>query len=105
MSKRVCSQPGCATLIDTSGYCPTHARERDKARGSKQARGYGQSHVKERAKWAAIIARMPVLCSRCRQPISAGMDWHLDHTDDRHGYRGPSHATCNLSAAGKAAHR
>ena len=105
MSKRVCSQPGCAVLIDTSGYCPTHARERDKARGSKEQRGYGAAHSKERAKWAAIIARMPVLCSRCHLPITADMDWHLDHTPDRRGYLGPSHATCNLSAAGKAAHR
>jgi hypothetical protein len=40
MSLRVCSQPGCATLIDTSGYCPSHARDRDKARGSRQQRGY-----------------------------------------------------------------
>lgn len=105
MSKRVCSQPGCPVLIDTAGYCPTHARERDKARGSKQQRGYGAAHIHERAKWAAIIARTDVPCSRCHQPISAGMAWQLDHTDDRTGYRGPSHKACNLSAAGKASHR
>jgi len=105
MSKRVCAQPGCATLIDKSGYCPDHARERDKARGTKQQRGYGLAHSKERARWARILARTPVPCARCGEPILVGDAWHLDHEDDRLGYLGPSHATCNLSAAGKVSHK
>jgi hypothetical protein len=31
-----------------------------------------------------------------------GSQIHLDHTDDRQGYRGLAHALCNLSAAGLA---
>ena len=32
----------------------------------------------------------------CNEPIHAAEDWHLDHTDNREGYLGVSHATCNL---------
>jgi hypothetical protein len=37
--------------------------------------------------------------------ILLGQQWHLDHNDDRTGYRGPAHARCNTSAGGKAAHQ
>jgi hypothetical protein len=37
--------------------------------------------------------------------ILAGQEWHLDHNDDRTGYRGPAHALCNTSAGGRASHR
>lgn len=105
MSKRVCSQPGCPTLIDGPGYCPTHARERDQARGTRQQRGYGTKHIKERARWARIIAHTDIPCSRCHEPITSTDEWQLDHNDDRTGYLGPSHKGCNLSAAGVASHR
>jgi len=106
MSLRVCSQPGCATLIDTSGYCPSHARERDTARGSRQDRGYDAAHDAERARWARIIKRTSVPCARCHEPITDGMAWDLGHTDDRKAWTGPEHAgPCNRSAAGKASHQ
>lgn len=108
MSKRVCSQPGCATLIDASGYCTEHARQRDKARGTATQRGYGTKHTNERAKWARIIARTSVPCARCHSPIPAGSPsaaWQLGHTDDRRTWTGPEHTLCNLSAAGKASHQ
>ena len=105
MGKRVCSEAGCPVLVDKAGRCPAHTRAKDKARGSRQARGYGAAHDAERRRWAKVIARMPVPCARCCEPITAGMTWHLDHTDDRTGYLGPSCAPCNLSAGGKAAHR
>lgn len=37
---RVCSQSGCGVLISKAGYCTTHARVREQARGTRQARGY-----------------------------------------------------------------
>lgn len=40
-------------------------------------------------------------CGRCRLPIEAGQPWHLDHSDDRAGYIGPSHARCNTSAGAR----
>lgn len=37
-------------------------------------------------------------CPRCGGLLDATMDLHLDHTDDRTGYLGLSHALCNLRA-------
>lgn len=103
MAKRVCCEPGCPTLTDTT-RCTEHTRQRDKARGTRQQRGYDAEHDRERAKWKAILDRRPWPCGRCPEQIMPGQLWHLDHTDDRAGYIGPSHDHCNLSAAGKAAH-
>ena len=105
MGKRVCNAIGCPVLIDGPGRCPTHQREAETRRGSRQQRGYGSEHDAERKRWAKVIARMPVPCARCHEPIMAGMDWALDHTDDRTDYLGPSHAFCNNSAGGKASRR
>ena len=44
-------------------------------------------------------------CARCGTRILPEADWHLDHAEDRTQYLGPSHAQCNLSAAGTASHR
>ena len=105
MARRVCVEPGCPTLTDST-RCPTHARERDKARG-KRAHGSGSdwTHTKLRRSWQARMdAGEPVDCWRCHKPIDVG-DWHLGHDDhDRTIYRGPEHPRCNLSAAGKARH-
>jgi hypothetical protein len=41
------------------------------------------------------------MCARCGLPIAAGAEFDLDHTDDRAGYLGVSHRTCNRRAGGK----
>jgi hypothetical protein len=48
-----------------------------------------------------FVASGAAVCARCGEAISPWEEWHLDHNDDRTGYIGPSHAKCNLSAAGK----
>jgi len=74
----------------------------DPSRSHTAGRGYGWSHQLERARWAAAVASGEVTCSRCGSPIGPDQEWHLDHHDDRSlGYRGASHAICNLSAAGR----
>lgn len=99
MARRVCAEPGCPELTDTT-RCPTHTRAKDKARGTTSARGYGPAHQRERATWQRRIDRGEVvMCSRCDSPIQGA--WHLDHTADRLGYLGPSHDLCNLRAAGR----
>jgi hypothetical protein len=101
---RVCPEPGCPEPT-AGGRCDTHRAQYERRRGTRQQRGYDQTHVKLRANWKRKVDRCEVKCARCRQLILPGETWHLDHTDDRAGYLGPSHERCNTSAGGKAAHR
>lgn len=103
MAKRVCADPGCPTLTDTT-RCTEHTRAKDKARGTKQQRGYDATHDRERTRWRKLINTRGATCARCAAPIQPGEPFHLDHTSDRGSYLGPSHPECNLSAAGKASH-
>lgn len=80
------------------------ARQQDQARDTKAERGYGRDFQQERRRWRRILAVRSWPCARCRQPIHPGQPRHLDHTDDRTDLLGPSHAACNTSAGGKAAH-
>lgn len=103
MARKVCAEPGCPTLTDTT-RCTEHTRARDKARGSRQARGYDAAHDKLRTQWQARIDRGDDV--RCWRPGCGvrltGRAWHLGHDDhDRSVYRGPECIACNLSAAGR----
>lgn len=102
---RVCLEPGCpARGAWTRGRCPTHAREYDRGRGTRQERGYGAKHDRERSRiQARIDAGDPVTCWRCGVRL-VGREWHLDHSSDRLSYRGPACVPCNLGLAGKARH-
>lgn len=91
---KVCSQPGCPVLT-TATRCPTHTREKDRARGSRHERGYDAAHDALRAEWAPIVAMGNTKCARCKQIITIYDAWELDHTDDRTAYLGPSHEACN----------
>ncbi|MFC5676057.1 hypothetical protein [Aeromicrobium endophyticum] len=105
MAKRVCIQSGCGKLIDAGrSRCPDHERQRDKARGTRQARGYGAAHDQLRAAWQTKIDHGDrVVCWRpdC-DTVLVGRNWHLGHDDhDRTKYRGPECVPCNLAAAGR----
>lgn len=104
-AKKICAKPGCPRPA-TGSLCTPHARAADKARGTREQRGYGQAHRNQRQAIAPQVATGTVRCARCNDYIQPGQDWHLDHDDnDRTKYIGPSHKHCNLSAAGRAAHR
>lgn len=63
---------------------------------SAAARGYDYEHVKlGRAARAALVPGTP--CPRCGEPMTPDQALDLDHTDDRQGYLGLSHASCNRS--------
>jgi hypothetical protein len=71
----------------------------NKRQASRHARGYTNAHVARRRQLEPLVATGQVSCCRCGQPIEPGQPWHLDHRDDRRGYLGAAHATCNLRAA------
>lgn len=99
---RVCAEPGCPTLIPQPGRCPTHARARDRARGTRQERGYDSAHLKLRREWEPRVATGTVKCWRCGRLIPAGVPWDLGHDDtDRTAYRGPEHQHCNRATNGR----
>ncbi|KZE90634.1 hypothetical protein AVP41_00153 [Microbacterium sp. TNHR37B] len=103
---KVCSEPGCPTLTRGS-RCTTNQRAKERARGTRQQRGYNGNHDRLRAEWAPIVAAGTVRCANptCGRPIRPGQAWDLGHTEDRTAYRGPEHAACNRSEGGRATHR
>lgn len=107
MANRVCRD--CPAIIPATAYkgrCPKHARQADKARGTKAERGYDASYHQQRRAWQRRMnTGERVTCWRCDEPIDPE-HWHLGHDDDdRTVLRGPECPPCNLSAAGKASHR
>ncbi len=107
MPRKVCAEPGCPTLTDRT-RCTTHERAKDRARGTRQERGYDADHDREAKRWRDAVRRGElVTCWRCGDPITDPNDCHLGHDDhDRRVTRGPEHGRgCNLSAAGTSAPR
>lgn len=105
---RVCGEPGCPE-IQAAPRCPDHTREVERTRGTRQQRGYDAQHDRLRRQWKPKVERVTVHCHAkvCVMParlILPGQPWDLGHTDDRSGWTGPEHATCNRRAGGRAAH-
>ena len=98
---KVCAEPGCPELTNTT-RCTTHTREKDKARGTRQERGYDAAHEAERKRWEPIVATGGVTCWRCLTPIDPDQPWDLGHDDhDRTIYRGPECLRCNRATAAR----
>lgn len=98
---RVCTEPGCPEFVK-SGRCEDHRRQRDRARGTRQERGYDTEYDRLRK---AYVKRMEAgerfHCWRCRTRIDPAR-WHLGHDDhDRSIIRGPECPACNLATAGR----
>ena len=59
-------------------------------------------HKRLRRRYAEELARQPIPCCRCGQPITAGDRWHLDHYPIAEIDGGTeihiSHAACNCAA-------
>lgn len=102
MSKRVCAEPGCPRLIDAGardGRCDQHRRAKDRARGTRQERGYDAEYDARRKRDVRRMASGEVLtCWRCERPILPH-EYSLGHCDDdRRVIHGPEHLTaCNLA--------
>lgn len=94
MTLKVCLEPGCPTL--TSGTrCTEHERARDKARGTRQERGYDAAYDRLRRNYQLRMEAGEVfMCWRCEeleQPHLIDPDnWDLGHDPgDRTVIRGP----------------
>lgn len=103
-ARKVCNVFGCIATATQRGKCDQHAREADRARGTRQERGYGREHDDLRRAWL-LRGVVGQTCPTCLQLILPGQAWDLGHTADRLGYIGPQHAgPCNRAEGGRAAH-
>lgn len=102
-AKHPCSEPRCPVPLPAgTSRCPEHTRARDKARGTRQQRGYDRTYDRERRRWAPLVATGTVGCARCRAPIPAAAPWDLGHDDhDRSIIVGPEHRACNRATSGR----
>jgi hypothetical protein len=85
----------CGVLVRGRSRCPTHERQHDRARGTRQQRGYDAAHDALRAQLVATYHPADP-CPRCRQPLGgevARLD--LMHNEDRSDWLGLGHASCN----------
>lgn len=62
-------------------------------------RGYGWRHQKLRKLLLPTAYGKP--CTRCGLPLVKGQALDLDHTDDRSGYSGFAHRSCNRRAGAR----
>jgi hypothetical protein len=93
----------CPTIL-TSGerYCPRHARQYERRRGSATTRGYDTQHRALRTDWQRRIdAGETVMCADgCGTRITA-RTWQLGHDHQRGGYLGPQTIACNTREGGR----
>ncbi len=69
---------------------------------STTARGYGNTHQRQRAKWEPTVNAGLAHCHAklCLMPtrwIDPALPWDLGHTEDRSRWTGPEHPRCNRS--------
>lgn len=69
-------------------------------------KGYGWAHQEARRRALEVLVD-GTLCHHCRRPMyrTQARVLDLDHTDDRHAYRGLAHRSCNRRAGQAKAQR
>ena len=78
-ARKVCSLPGCPTIVhDGRSRCPQHRAQADRARGTRQQRGYDQAH--ETGFRAAVLASEP-RCRLCGSAATVADHWPLSRRD------------------------
>jgi hypothetical protein len=101
MAKRRCID--CHLLVDApKSRCPEHERAKDRARGTRQERGYDSEHDRIRARYQRRMDQGEMFtCWRCPRLIDP-RSWDLGHDDiDRTIYRGPECVACNRATSGR----
>lgn len=98
---KICARPGCPA-ITVASLCTKHAREADKARGSREQRGYDHAHRMFRKAFIPEHQAGTLICWRCREVIPPDEPFDLGHDDnDRTIYRGAEHQRCNRATNGR----
>ena len=89
-------------MLTRKTRCAEHERAKDRARGTRQERGYGAEHDALRAIFQGRMNRGETFdCWRCGDLIDPE-HWHLGHDDlDRSIYRGPECVPCNTATSGR----
>jgi hypothetical protein len=87
---------GCQTIVTGTWWCAACKAARGKS--TKDHSRYGGAHQHKRRTERDLAYGKP--CARCGRQLEVGQPIHLDH-DERGGYLGFSHSTCNLSAGGR----
>jgi hypothetical protein len=64
-------------------------------KGTTTERGYGTEH--QRLREQLLPHAYGQLCPKCEQPMWEGEELDLGHTEDRTGYTGMEHRSCNRS--------
>ena len=83
---------GALIEAGSRGTCEGCSRQRERMRGSRQARGYGAQHDAVRAAREDAYGQR---CHLCGERMWPHQELEPDHTEDRTGYRGWTHAACN----------
>lgn len=100
--------PECPTLFVQSRYgqvyCSKecflrHRYRRGSGKLSATQRGYGVEHQRLRAQLLPDAINTP--CHLCGELMLEDQKLHLDHNEDRTGYRGFAHAACNARDGAK----
>jgi hypothetical protein len=104
VSLRVCAEPECPALTDGT-RCDEHRKARDKARGTRQKRGYDAAYDRLRRQYQhRMDSGETFTCWRCVElgkPHTVNPDdWHLGHdNDDKSVIRGPQCPASNLATS------
>ncbi|GAB2970216.1 hypothetical protein GCM10027076_03620 [Nocardioides montaniterrae] len=98
---KVCAEPGCPAL-QAEPRCLEHRRQRERARGTRQQRGYDAAHDQLRADWQRRLnTGERATCWRCGNDLDPKA-WTLGHCDDdRTIYHGPECPACDYATAGR----
>lgn len=88
---KYCDEPGCPAIVPRA-RCAIHARAVDRARGSRQERGYGNRWARRAALFRARYPlcgmrpgdRPPVM-SQCFLEHRTTIGDHVDHVRPHHG--------------------
>jgi 5-methylcytosine-specific restriction protein A len=74
-ASRPCATPRCPNLTQHGPRCTEHTRAKEKARGTRQQRGYDAAHER----WAKAVLNRDPCCLHCEADGVTTPATHADH--------------------------